>query len=120
MADRGRDTPTNTSTMMDAVEQEWPATTVRGCYFHHKQALFRLAEGWHHGFHSMLSCNNPTIWKFLDCLKAEQSQTDVKLTRRLLRQPPEKRAAKWIKYDQRLRTIVDSYDDYDIEIFLTF
>ena len=46
-----------------------------------------LAEGWHHGFHSMLSCNNPTIWKLLDCLKAEQSLTDVKLTRRLLRQP---------------------------------
>ena len=210
MADGGRDTPTNTSAMMDAVEQVWPATTVRGCYFHHKQALFRklqqhnlveeyrvpesdirryfqmmgaiafvpeddvptawrflkpllpldmvefssyfentwigtssrdptfarskwnlhdstkmllprssnLAEGWHHGFHSMLSCNNPTIWKFLECLKAEQSLTDVKLTRRLLRQPPEKRAAKWIKYDQRLQTIVDSYDDYDILDFL--
>ena len=77
-----------------------------------------LAEGWHHGFHSMLSCNNPTIWKFLDCLKAEQSLTDVKLTRRLPRQPPGKRAAKWIKYDQRLQTIVDSYDDYDILDFL--
>ena len=28
-----------------------------------------IAEGWHHGFHSMLSCSKPTIWKFLDSLK---------------------------------------------------
>ena len=32
-----------------------------------------IAEGWHRGFNSMLGCSNPTIWKFLDCVKAEQS-----------------------------------------------
>ena len=70
-----------------------------------------IAEGWHHGFHSMMSCSKPTIWKFLDCLKSEQDLTDVKLTKRLLREPPKPRAPKWIRFDQQIR-IVDSYDDY--------
>ena len=33
----------------------------------------KIAEGWHHGSHSMLSCSNPTLWKFLDALKSEQA-----------------------------------------------
>ena len=33
---------------------------------------------WHRGFNSMLGCSKPTIWKFLDCIKAEQSLTDMK------------------------------------------
>ena len=68
-----------------------------------------IAEGWHHGFHSMLSCSNPTLWEFLDALKSEQALTDQKLERRKLRQLTEPRAPKWIKYDQRLKNI-DQYD----------
>ena len=37
-----------------------------------------IAEGWHRGFNFMLWCSNPTIWKFLDCVKAEESLTDMK------------------------------------------
>ena len=37
-----------------------------------------IAEGCHRGFNSMLGCSNLTIWKFLDCVKAEQSLTDMK------------------------------------------
>ena len=71
-----------------------------------------IAEGWHNGFAQMLSCTNPSIWKFLDCLRSEQSLTDAKLTKRLLRERPEPRAPKWIRYDQQLQRIVQSYDDY--------
>ena len=71
-----------------------------------------IAEGWHHGFHSTMSCSKPTIWKFFDCLKLEQDLIDVKLTKRLLREPPEPRAPKWIRFDQQIQRIVDSYDDY--------
>ena len=35
------------------------------------------AEGWHRGFNSMMSCSNPTLWKFIDCLRAEQSHADA-------------------------------------------
>ena len=71
-----------------------------------------IAEGWHHGLHSMLSCSKPTIWKFLDCLKAEQALTDVKKTKRDGRELPEPRAPKWIRYDRQLQRIVDDYDNY--------
>ena len=52
--------------------------------------------------------------KFLDCLKAEQDLTDVKLTKRLCRERPEPITAKWIKYDQGLQAIADVYDEYDV------
>jgi hypothetical protein len=71
-----------------------------------------IAEGWHHGFNSMLSCSNPTIWKFLDCLKAEQDLTDLKMTKRMMRERPEPRAPKWVRYEAQLQRIVESYDDY--------
>ena len=77
-----------------------------------------LAEGWHHGFHTMMGCSNPTIWKFLDVLKKEQNLTDVKVAQHLSRQQPPKRAKKWTDYDDRLRRIVTDYDSYDLLDFL--
>ena len=44
-----------------------------------------IAKGWHRGFNSMLGCSNPTIWKFPDCIKAEQSLTDMKKQRKSLK-----------------------------------
>ena len=49
---------------------------------------------------------------------ADEDLTDVKLTKRLCRERPERRAAKWIKYDERLQTVVDAYDSYDVIDFL--
>jgi len=46
------------------------------------QCSSNIPEGWHHGFHSMLSCSKPTIWKFLDRLKAKPALTDVKKTQK--------------------------------------
>ena len=65
-----------------------------GTYLPLLHRSFKIAEGSHRGFHSILSCSNPTLWKFLDALKAEQALTYVKLTRRQLRKPPEPRAPK--------------------------
>ncbi|KAL5252499.1 hypothetical protein ACHWQZ_G015319 [Mnemiopsis leidyi] len=55
---------------------------------------------------------NPTLWKFIDCLRAEQSLTDARHTKRLLRERREPRAPKWVRYDEQLQRIVDAYDDY--------
>ena len=44
---------------------------------------------------------------------SEQSLTDVKMTKRLLREPPEPRAPRWIRYDQNLQRVVNNYDSYD-------
>ena len=79
-----------------------------------------IAEGWHHGFNSMLSCSNPTIWKFLDCLKSEQDLTDVKITKKMMKLSPEPRAPKWVRYDVQLQKILEAYDDYnDVLDFLS-
>ena len=55
---------------------------------------------------------NPTLWKFINYLRAEQSLADAKLNKRLLRERPEPRGQKWIRYDQQLQRIVDAYDEY--------
>ena len=71
-----------------------------------------LAEGWHHGCKSMLSCHKPTIWRFLDCLKAEQDSTDLKMTRMLMQEDPELRRPKWIQYETRLQKILQRLNTY--------
>ena len=70
-----------------------------------------LAKGWHHGFKSMLSCHNPTIWRFLDCLKAEQDLTDLKMTRQLMQEDPEPRRPKWIQYETQLQKILQRFNN---------
>ena len=66
-----------------------------------------------------MGCSNPTIWRFLDCLKKEQNLTDVKMTQHLMRQPPPPRARKWIIYDEKLKRIVDDFESYDLVDYLT-
>ena len=69
-------------------------------------------SGWHRGFNSMLGCSIPKISKFLDCVKAEQSLTDLKKTKKIMKERPEQRAARWIHYDRRIQELVDDYQNY--------
>ena len=73
-----------------------------------------IADGWHHGFNAIMSCSNPSIWKFLQCLKNEQNIADVKMTKLMMRESPEPRSAKWMKYDEKLQTIIQTFDSYPI------
>ena len=82
----------------------------------HDASLIRLprssdiAEGWHHGFNSMLSCNHPTIWKFMEALKKEHNLIRMQLGRMRQLEEPERRAAKWIRYDDRIQELCDSFN----------
>ena len=49
----------------------------------------------------------------MEALKLEQALTDVKLTKHLMREPLEPRQQRWIKFDQRINTVIESYDEYD-------
>ena len=64
-----------------------------------------IAEGWHRSFNSMLGCSTskPTIGKFLDCVKAEHSLNIMKKTKKIKKESPEERAARWINYDRRIQ-----------------
>ena len=90
--------PADMVSFISYFESTWVGTSTTSPHFSHDMwnqhdaSLMLLprsstiAEGWQHGFHSMLSCSNPTLWKFLDALKSEQALTDQKLARRKLRQ----------------------------------
>ena len=45
--------------------------------------------------------------------KLKQALTDIKITSHLTRKPLEPRSQKWVKHDQRLNTVIESYDTYD-------
>ena len=189
----------------NAIHTVWPGTTVRGCYFHHKQCLWRelqrcslvpeynvidspirkyfkmigaiaflplgdvrstwdalkpeipldmsefvdyyervwigtddtpamfdfwlwnqhdavlagiprsnnIVEGWHNGFARLLGCSNPTIWKFLETVKKEQTLTCVKNVKCMMREEPEPQARKWRRYNERLDRLVDDVDSME-------
>ncbi|XP_063682933.1 uncharacterized protein LOC134817602 [Bolinopsis microptera] len=111
-------------------ESTWIGTTSTPPLFrhdswnHHEAAQMLLprssniAEGWNSGFASLVNCHNPSIWKFLECIKREQALTDVKITNILTRKPF-KRAAKWEKFDLEMQRMVDDYDNFgDVTEFL--
>ena len=116
--------PDDMRTFIDYFEHTWVGTSYSEPLFPHSRwnqhdatALLlprssNIAEGWHHGFHTLLSCSNPTIWKFLSCLKNEQDITDVKITKMKMREQPEPRAAKWRRYDERLQNIISNFNSY--------
>ena len=116
--------PADMLAFINYYESTWIGTSSRNPLFSHDIWNFHdstlmllprstnIAEGWHHGFNSMLSCHNPTVWKFLDCLKAEQDLTDLKMTRRLMQENPEPRAPKWVRYEAQLQRILEKYDSY--------
>ena len=112
--------PSEMSSLVDYYEYTWVGSSNRNPTFSHYRwnqhdatALLlsrssNIAEGWHHGFRSMLFCQNPSIWKFLECLKKEQSLTEVKMTKMMMREEAEPRLSKWRRYDERLQD--DSYN----------
>lgn len=116
--------PPDMVTFASYYESTWVGTSSSNPHFSHSIWNFydstlmllprstNIAEGWHHGFNSMLSCHNPTLWKFLDCLKSEQDLTDLKMARRLMQEPPEPRAPKWVRYEGKLQKILEKYDTY--------
>ena len=52
------------------------------------------------------------VWKFLDALRLGQALTDIKITSHLTRKLLEPRSQKWVKHDQRINTVIESYDTY--------
>ena len=71
-----------------------------------------IAEGWHRVFHSLMGASNPTIWKFIDVLRKEQDITEWKMAQQLMRNPPPPRERRWVKYDEKLASLI-AYDTYE-------
>ena len=54
-------------------------------------------------------CCPVTTLPFLEALKKEQNLTRIQLGRMRQLEAPERRAAKWIRYDDRVQRLCDSY-----------
>ena len=56
-----------------------------------------IAEGWHNGFRSLLSCTNLTIRRLIKAIHKEQGLTDVKITKQ----------RKWKRLDKKFKNLID-------------
>lgn len=75
-------------------------------------------EGWHRGFAELLSCNHPTIWKFIKALKTEQAKNDLCVEQSLAGQQPPLGRKKYRDCAQRITRIVEQYGQIDIVDYL--
>ena len=63
-------------------------------------------EGWHKEFSSLIAATHPTIWKFIDELKKQQSINDIKITQYLAGQNPELGGRRYRNLAERISNIV--------------
>jgi len=77
-----------------------------------------LVEGWHRSFHHLIEADHPTIWKFINGLKSEQSLNEVKINKYLLGEEPQESRKPYIKIAKRLQRIVQSYYLNNLENYL--
>ena len=51
---------------------------------------YRELQAWHRGFKSTCGCHHPTIWKFIECLKTEQGNVELKQMKCIQGEDPKK------------------------------
>lgn len=66
-------------------------------------------EGWHNSINSLMSCQHPKIFKFLDSLMKEQDAQELKIIQINAGDKAQKKSLKYERNDQRLLTLVDNY-----------
>ena len=76
------------------------------------------AEGWHRGFHQLLGAYHPTIWKFIDGLKKEQSFNELKLEQFVAGHQPPKGKKKYQEAANRIKSIVEEYGNRPVLQYL--
>lgn len=75
-------------------------------------------EGWHRGFHQLLGAYHPTIWKFIDGLKKEQSLNELKIEQFIAGQPPEPVKRVYRDTAARLKSLVEEYSQRPVLDYL--
>ena len=70
-------------------------------------------EGWHRKFQSICMCYHPTIWKFINLLKKEQTLNRVDMVQAEAGHPPPAQQHRYVDCNQRIIAIVDDYPNRD-------
>lgn len=67
-------------------------------------------EGFYRRLSSRSLKDNPTFWMFLDLIITEQGVMELRVEQSIGGRAPAKKRKKWQDYDQRLKTVVESYN----------
>lgn len=68
-------------------------------------------EGWHRSFSSHLSVHHPSIWKFIEGLRKEQSLNELKIEQYIAGEPLRKQKKIYRDTAKRIETIVSEYGE---------
>jgi len=71
-------------------------------------------EGWHRGFSEILGSYHPSIWKFIEALKKEQSLNELKLEQYVAGENPPRGRKIYRDSAQRLKAIVEDFHNRPI------
>lgn len=75
-------------------------------------------EGWHTSFNSLLSCSHPTIWKFLNILKAEQSRNEMMFEKIIAGEEGLPQKKKYKNHTDQLIKVITNYKKIDNMTYL--
>lgn len=75
-------------------------------------------EGWHRGFSELVGAPHPTIFKFITCLKKEQSMNEMKIEQYIAGQEPPPGRLRYRDCAKRILQIVNDYANREIMDYL--
>lgn len=75
-------------------------------------------EGWHRSFQSNVGAHHPTIWRFLDVLKREQSLNEVNITQMVAGFAPNPQRKQYLDSAARISAIVRDFQNRHILTYL--
>jgi hypothetical protein len=71
-------------------------------------------EGWHTEFANLVSASHPTIWTFIEGIKAQQSLNEFKINQYLAGTQPPLQRQKYKDAAKKLKDFVESYETRNI------
>ena len=84
------------------------------CYEEAREELPKTnnsVEGWHYAFENQICASHPSIWKFIEGLKREQSLQEMKIAQYLSGTPIPSTKKKYRDSSKRLQSIVSNYSE---------
>ncbi|CAM4986296.1 unnamed protein product [Rotaria socialis] len=75
-------------------------------------------EGWHNAFEKRVAIVHPTITKLTEKIRREQSKFEVDIAQIRQGQEPKPKKLKYRKLDERIKRLVDDYENVDLGEYL--
>ena len=75
-------------------------------------------EGWNRRFSSLIGADHPSLWKFIEKLKQEQSHTEFRLNQAAAGALPPAKRVKYRDLDARLTNIVSEFGTISLADYL--